>query len=102
MNKILFGLAEVAEGPTPPSHFGYYKTGRYPYDPQKAKELLAEAGWRDTDGDGILDRDGRPLKFKFMIGGAVVDQNYADEIGADGYSRDAMEAVKLAKVLSED
>jgi 5-methyltetrahydrofolate--homocysteine methyltransferase len=43
----------------------------------------------------------RGLKFKFMIGGAVVDQNYADEIGADGYSRDAMEAVKLAKVLTE-
>ena len=43
----------------------------------------------------------RGLKLKFMIGGAVVDQNYADEIGADGYSRDAMEAVKLAKVLSE-
>lgn len=43
----------------------------------------------------------RELKFRFMIGGAVVDQNYADEIGADGYSRDAMEAVKLAKMLSE-
>ncbi len=43
----------------------------------------------------------RGLKTRFMIGGAVVDQNYADQIGADGYSRDAMEAVKLAKVLME-
>ena len=42
----------------------------------------------------------RELKFKFMIGGAVVDQNYADEIGADGYSKDAMDAVKLAKSLA--
>ncbi len=42
----------------------------------------------------------RGLKFKFMIGGAVVDQNYADEIGADSYSMDAMDAVKQAKVLS--
>ncbi len=41
----------------------------------------------------------RKLQFKFMIGGAVVDQNYADEIGADGYSKDAMDAVKLAKAL---
>ncbi|HOP63267.1 MAG TPA: homocysteine S-methyltransferase family protein [Spirochaetota bacterium] len=39
------------------------------------------------------------LKLKFMIGGAVVDQNYADEIGANGYSKDAMDAVKLAKTL---
>lgn len=42
------------------------------------------------------------LSFKFMIGGAVVDEEYAREIGADGYSRDAYEAVKLAKRLSAD
>lgn len=37
---------------------------------------------------------------KFMIGGAVVDDDYAKTIGADGYSKDAYEAVKLAKKLS--
>ncbi len=37
---------------------------------------------------------------KIMIGGAVITQEYADEIGADGYSRDAAEAVKLAKKLN--
>ncbi|MBD3320699.1 MAG: 5-methyltetrahydrofolate--homocysteine methyltransferase [Chitinivibrionales bacterium] len=37
---------------------------------------------------------------KFMIGGAVVDQHYADEIGAHGYAGDAMEAVRLAGRLS--
>ncbi|PYG87523.1 5-methyltetrahydrofolate--homocysteine methyltransferase [Ruminiclostridium sufflavum DSM 19573] len=42
------------------------------------------------------------LSCKFMIGGAVVDADYAREIGADGYSRDAYEAVKLAKRLSKD
>jgi len=36
---------------------------------------------------------------KVMIGGAVITQEYADEIGADGYSRDAAEAVKVAKRL---
>ncbi len=36
-----------------------------------------------------------------IIGGAVITQDYADEIGADGYSRDAAEAVKLAKRLTE-
>ena len=36
---------------------------------------------------------------KVMIGGAVITQDYADEIGADGYSRDAAEAVRLAKHL---
>lgn len=40
------------------------------------------------------------LDCKFMIGGAVVDDEYAKEIGADGYSKDAYEAVKLARRLS--
>ena len=43
----------------------------------------------------------RNLKTKIMIGGAVVTQDYADEIGADGYSRDAAEAVRLAQSLTE-
>lgn len=34
---------------------------------------------------------------KVLIGGAVITQEYADEIGADGYSKDAAEAVKVAK-----
>jgi 5-methyltetrahydrofolate--homocysteine methyltransferase len=40
------------------------------------------------------------LRCRFMIGGAVVDEGYAREIGADGYSRDAYDAVKLAQKLS--
>jgi 5-methyltetrahydrofolate--homocysteine methyltransferase len=35
-----------------------------------------------------------------MVGGAVVTQDYADKIGADGYSRDAVDAVKVAKTLA--
>ena len=39
------------------------------------------------------------LSSRIMIGGAVITQEYADEIGADGYSKDAAEAVKLARSL---
>lgn len=48
-------------------------------------EALEEAGVRD--------------KIKTMIGGAPVTQNYADEIGADGYARDAASAADKAKEL---
>ena len=39
------------------------------------------------------------IKSKIMIGGAVITEEYAAEIGADGYSADAAEAVRLAKRL---
>jgi 5-methyltetrahydrofolate--homocysteine methyltransferase len=39
------------------------------------------------------------LPYKVVIGGAVITQSYADEIGADGYSKDAAECVTLVKKL---
>lgn len=39
------------------------------------------------------------VEAKIIVGGAVITQDYADEIGADGYSEDAAEAVKLTKRL---
>ncbi|MGH7658311.1 MAG: peptide ABC transporter substrate-binding protein, partial [Gemmatimonadales bacterium] len=46
------------------------------YDPDLARRLLEEAGWRDTDGDGIRDRNGQPLVLKMNTPG--VDQSRAD------------------------
>lgn len=37
----------------------------YPYDPDKARQLLDEAGWKDSNNDGIRDKDGVDLKLKF-------------------------------------
>lgn len=42
------------------------------------------------------------LSARVMIGGAVITQEYADEIGADGYSKDAADAVKLAQKLCDE
>lgn len=44
----------------------------------------------------------RNLDMKVIIGGAVITQNFCDEIGADGYSKDAQEAVVLVKNLLEN
>jgi len=37
----------------------------WPFDIEQAKAKLAEAGWRDTDGDGVLDKDGK--RFEFVL-----------------------------------
>ena len=44
IDKVLFGAADPMDAPMAPSLFGYCKIGEYPYDPDKAKALLKEAG----------------------------------------------------------
>lgn len=64
---VLMGLGKVATGPYKPGTWAYNdKIKNYPFSPRKAKELLAEAGWSDTDGDGILDKDGKPFEFEII------------------------------------
>ena len=38
-----------------------------PYDPERAKQLLDEAGWRDRNGDGVRDRDGKTFRFTALV-----------------------------------
>ncbi|HPJ96760.1 MAG TPA: peptide-binding protein [Syntrophales bacterium] len=64
---VLLGLGKAATGPYKPGTWAYNARVRtYAYNPQQAKALLAEAGWTDSDGDGILDKDGRPFSFEII------------------------------------
>jgi peptide/nickel transport system substrate-binding protein len=38
-----------------------------PYDPDRARSLLSELGWSDSDADGVLDRNGQPLSFELLM-----------------------------------
>ena len=62
--QIYGGRASALAGPLSPYN-SYANKGLspYPYDTAKAIELLNEAGWSDTDGDGLLDKDGQTLAF---------------------------------------
>jgi 5-methyltetrahydrofolate--homocysteine methyltransferase len=51
-------------------------------------EAFIDAGLRDT--------------VKIMVGGAPVTQEFADDMGADGYGKDALACVELAKKLMEE
>jgi peptide/nickel transport system substrate-binding protein len=77
VDALLYGYGEVAV-----SHSFSTSWARdpsiqpLPYDPEKAKQLLAEEGWRDTNGDGILDRDGKKFEFDLVT-------NKGNDIRAD-------------------
>jgi len=63
---VLLGLGRVSTGPFIPESWAYNKAVKaVGYDPEKARMLLKEAGWRDLDGDGVLEKNGR--RFSFTI-----------------------------------
>jgi peptide/nickel transport system substrate-binding protein len=67
IDVVLMGLGQIATGPYKPGTWAYNKNvRRYPYDAAKAKELLAQAGWEDHDGDGVIDRNGTPFEFTIL------------------------------------
>lgn len=45
-----------------------------PYDPEAARRLLEEAGWVHRDGDGVRERDGRPLRFELRAAEPITRQ----------------------------
>ena len=70
IQQVVRGLAIPTNSPVYPGLKEYDESiPTIPYDPEKARQLLAEAGWKDTDADGVLDKmvDGRKVDFRFKF-----------------------------------
>jgi peptide/nickel transport system substrate-binding protein len=64
---LLNGNGSPAVGPFPDNFtFGDKSVTTASYDQQKAKELLAKAGWEDTNGDGYVDKNGQNLTLTWL------------------------------------
>jgi peptide/nickel transport system substrate-binding protein len=71
VDALWHGYARVAAGPVPAGVWARDPDlAPWPYDPQRAREILARRGFRDADGDGLLERDGKPLAFELTTNSA--------------------------------
>jgi peptide/nickel transport system substrate-binding protein len=64
-----------------------------PFDPDAARRLLEEAGWRDRDGDGLIDRDGRPFRFELETDQASGQRSAVARMAVAQLRRIGVEAV---------
>lgn len=94
IRNVFNGLAEPLSGPIPPGNRIWYNEGitTYPYDLERAKQLLTEAGFVDRDGDGVVeDPEGRKVSFRFWtnagnkerIGSGTIISEDLRKIGLD-------------------
>lgn len=79
IKDLLLGQAKIAHSILPEESWAYVPGQTYSYDPEKAKKLLDEAGFRDPDGDGPRMRLPSPIVFK-LSGGSAATRQYASVI----------------------
>ncbi|HLO24519.1 MAG TPA: peptide-binding protein, partial [Geobacteraceae bacterium] len=67
VHGVLLGLGQVAHGPYKPGTWAYNSHIKdFDYNPERAKQLLVEAGWKERNSDGILVKDGKPFQFTIL------------------------------------
>jgi len=96
VDGLLFGLGKVTASPIISLFWAHDPSlAPLPYDPAGARELLARSGWKDSDGDGVLDRNGVPFRFnlesnqgsKLRNDVAVMVQDHLRRVGVDARPR---------------
>lgn len=83
---LLKGTFLPGSAPIPPSMDYGFETLKDPnmYNPDRSKQLLAQSGWTDTNGDGIVDKNGQPLTFTFTVYNSRAELPlYAEALQAD-------------------
>ena len=74
IKSLLRGQAKLAHSILPEESWAYSPGTKYNYDPERAKKLLDEAGFKDPDGDGPQMRFPNPISFKFSSASTLANQ----------------------------
>ncbi|MCB0044951.1 MAG: peptide ABC transporter substrate-binding protein [Caldilineaceae bacterium] len=108
---LMEGTVEVADtGITPNSPYHNSDVMKYDFNPEMARQMLEEAGWTDSDGDGILDKDGESFSFTIInrnsrperVAIAQVIQANLKDIGVEVTFENLENASWIEKWLSKD
>jgi len=67
VQKIFHGYALANASPVSTVSYGYAAQEPYAYDVKRARALLAEAGWKEAGGDGVLRKDGETLTLQLLF-----------------------------------
>jgi peptide/nickel transport system substrate-binding protein len=87
------GSARIISGPWAPDSPAYDPSVTpLPFDPRAAGELLEQAGWRDTNGNGTRDRGGRELEFDLLLSAGSTAARQLDEVFAAELARAGIRA----------
>ncbi len=106
IDGVLLGLGRVCTGPFIPESWAYNDNVEpVKFDPERAKKLLKQAGWFDSDKDGIIDKNGQKFEFTLItnqgndlrISSAQIIQKRLADIGI----RMKIKVIEWSSFLSE-
>ena len=111
VDTVWYGYAKPAVGPVHSSLWAFNRSLKpFPYDPEKAGTLLREQGFTDTNGDGTLEKDGKPFEIEILTnkGNAIREatlilvQNQLAKVGVKVVARPLEWNVFVQKLMGRE
>lgn len=111
VDALWFGHARISTSPILSSVWAHnHEIKPWPYAPTASRSILKDRGWSDTDGDGVLDREGAPFSFELItntnstvrVDASVLVQEQLRRVGIDVRVRRLEFNTLIAKTLEHD